>query len=350
MTVDDIDCLIKSEKNKLELHWRMCMWCNYRCRYCCQGTEKKGHEYRWIGQVTQEKFAEKWVKPMIEKVGKPVHLILIGGEITYYNLEKIFSLIYHPNLVNINITTNLSNSVEYYKSLYKWCKEHNVKLDLMASYHPDQVDSDTFINKVKQLPRLKVSAVFDERWKDDIYRTMSALRGAYKIEIQSQRLPDFTLYQVKDEDKKRIDELNTTPTVQLAGNMIKVQKKDKKWYAYKSRIDLFNCLDDGEIFHPDGFWCGVGLRRIAIATDSKYVRYNNCNEATKYRCRLEDWTPDMMKPILCSRTTHCSLCGAVTLARTEEECRKLSSADIKDAEIVQPTNTNEIGWSPEWKD
>ena len=70
-----------------------------------------------------------------QKIDKPIRLKLMGGEITYYNLEEIIDQF--DNISQVDFITNFSRDLEYFKSLYTYCANKGIRLKIYYSEHPE---------------------------------------------------------------------------------------------------------------------------------------------------------------------------------------------------------------------
>ena len=141
----DIRCIktITKSDNKFYVMWALTTWCNYRCPYCFQDP---AHD-KWVDENILVDRAKKINNWLISNNKNVESISLLGGEITYYNLENILNR-FTVNLKEIVITTNFSQKLDYFKNLYIYCSKRNSYLTLICSYHENE---DIFFNKYLEL-------------------------------------------------------------------------------------------------------------------------------------------------------------------------------------------------------
>ena len=146
-------------KDNLKINISTGFLCNYNCSYCIQKENKKvKNTVREINEqldittknINLKLFSNEFFLSLIGyQVG------FIGGEPTLYNLPKfIDNLTYNKKLKQINITTNLSADISFFKQLYDISLKNDFVLNLKGSYHYDMINYNDFFNKLKQLKEL----------------------------------------------------------------------------------------------------------------------------------------------------------------------------------------------------
>ncbi|MBQ8014159.1 MAG: hypothetical protein IJ257_07185 [Treponema sp.] len=152
----------------LTIKWRLTRWCNYRCSYCIQSWANKEEktDFNHLLETAKD------VNRLIESASRPVKLYLLGGEVSWYDLEKLVSAIPSKNLAKIAITTNFSNSSEYYISLATSLRSRCVDLELCCSLHKEYVKPRDFVKKTAEvkeaakLDTIKVEFVVSPQTED----------------------------------------------------------------------------------------------------------------------------------------------------------------------------------------
>lgn len=152
MIIIDLDksCVIK---------WRLTDICNYHCSYCVR------RDFIQEQSQLEKDFSEcLFAIPDVIRIAKelntinhkPIKIDLIGGEVSLFkNLGVLLESLYKtPEIEKINLTTNLSNSVEYYLSLNEIALRYNKKLSITASFHYEYVTLSNFIIKANQLNKV----------------------------------------------------------------------------------------------------------------------------------------------------------------------------------------------------
>lgn len=146
---EDIKSILATKNKFHKLAWQPTKWCNYRCEYCIQGQNNYKNKLAPFEELS--KHADR-INSAIEKLDKDCALFLIGGEVTYIDLVRIFKE--HLNskrIKQIHITTNLSRCEKWWDEFSTYCKENDIELIISASLHITQVKKiDEFINKAKK--------------------------------------------------------------------------------------------------------------------------------------------------------------------------------------------------------
>lgn len=119
----------------LTVTWEITRLCNYQCSYC-QVFRKEDK-----GEPNLTKVVE-----FLNEFGKDKNLkiTLFGGEPT---LSKDIPWILQSLKNDVDIFTNLSQSVEYYRRLANIKKD----LEIIATFHPDKISFKEFYSKVYEI-------------------------------------------------------------------------------------------------------------------------------------------------------------------------------------------------------
>ena len=265
----EIQSIICSKEQFL-ITWHMTGWCNYNCPYCIA----KSFQTNWITEDKILEIADN-LNSFINKYkqNERVCLRAVGGEITYYDLPKIFDRIQH--LDKVNIATNFSRDLNYFKSLIKYFKDRKINLILTCSIHEENKEfKQKFIaltkwcreNKYKDphamivvQPGFKPSDLEDylaeDVWKIRLSRCRNndTMANEYLDDETLSYLYDYNNYydhRVNDGLKNKAQSWNIT-------------FKDGSILSLGSGSDLTNHLDcDG--FIPDNYYCTVGINSMVI--------------------------------------------------------------------------------------
>ena len=128
------------------INWKMTLWCNYKCSYCFQKREK---------QTDIESIYKTSVKinRLIDILDENVCLQLVGGEVTYYDLEYIFNnYLTSSKIKKVTIITNFSRDVNYFNRLANLFKKRDIVINIVISCHLEYIkDFNTFYEKIKNL-------------------------------------------------------------------------------------------------------------------------------------------------------------------------------------------------------
>lgn len=124
--------------NRLHFGWFLVDWCNYDCSYCCTGGAQSE-------VFSKAKSPSKYnlVLTRLSKVETEFEMDLYGGEPTLHPefnyILKTLSDMEQCKLIEIK--TNLSRSINFFKGVYE-----NPKIRISASYHAEYYDQ-TFLDK-----------------------------------------------------------------------------------------------------------------------------------------------------------------------------------------------------------
>lgn len=149
MKIIDLDdmCVIK---------WRLTDVCNYSCSYCIRRPlikEIHNAQFDFNTCMTAIPDVIRICNELYQLHNKPIKIDLIGGEISVFpKLNKFISLLFSCSPVSkINITTNLSQPIDYYTELVEIADKYNKKISITASFHPEFTQLDCFMEKAKVL-------------------------------------------------------------------------------------------------------------------------------------------------------------------------------------------------------
>jgi len=138
-----IKCLTPYEElGMFDVMWSLTTWCNYKCSYCFQ--QPHTNFMKPINEILYE--ASRINEIILDYKKTNVRLSLLGGEITYYDLIKVLEK-FTCNLTRVVLVTNFSQRFEYFTRLYEYCKNRNIHLQLMCSYH--EVGDEFFEKYIK---------------------------------------------------------------------------------------------------------------------------------------------------------------------------------------------------------
>ena len=135
-------------KDYFVLKWQPMISCNYNCSFCCQ---KKKKDYNIDNILLNSKLIKEKI---IGKINSNILLSMSGGELSIIDINiflEILDNLYSDKIKIIYITSNFSNSSEYYNQIYKWCLERSIEFLLEISFHEEFTKEETFFNKIKEL-------------------------------------------------------------------------------------------------------------------------------------------------------------------------------------------------------
>ena len=155
ITVPTVDRLVKIEnfrdsRNQLKVQIDLGLLCNFHCEYCFQRRERANMVKEDRNKCLEVAKNIGKLKPYIDQLGlNGICLTLLGGETMLYPcVELLKEMSKHVRINVVNIISNMSMPAEILK-LRKVCKELNIILSISASYHPSQMDLQTYIDNVR---------------------------------------------------------------------------------------------------------------------------------------------------------------------------------------------------------
>lgn len=327
---------IKTIINKDKLFvvkWRLTEWCNYSCSYCLRMNKDKPHKGEREGMVHRDRFADEnmaiacapEINRIINEVAVPTKINLIGGEVTFFDLKKIISLIDSKYLKRVNITTNFSNSLEYYVDFAKYLHSRGVSLSISISFHDEYTDIEKFAKKVYD---------FKEATKDlDVYN----LKIEFVIAKSNVHLVDAVKEQCSKYDIDYLMEIDKTSDLDFKNKMQPyntAQLKASRYHIYfdngeKSEDYTRNhlithkiCEHQFEKTHfltkidDKDFYCTSGISYIYI---NKTIVFENSSCVKKGTFIRDYHIPPIEERKLRKCTSNgCNLCGGISLSYDKE--------------------------------
>lgn len=270
---------LKSKANRIE--WYMTDWCNYRCSYC-----RTNHEGQKLEKT--EYYIEKaeQIKNKLKKNDKYL-MYLKGGEVSFIDLQQVLKTFNDYN-VRYKITTNLSNTLEYYVNLI-----NHFDMKLTASYHSQSkpqefIEKITYLNYIqnKKNPNnksIEVSLVSSKDGFDECYQYVYDKVKDLNINVQILPLKFNT-------KEKKIN--NGTLTAELQNDMElanELKTKINYFGSYFSMLQLPSILKD---FSPKGYKC-----------QETYYLYYNKDHFEGHRCQK-----DKEENIIICKKDKCDFC------------------------------------------
>lgn len=166
---------LKFEKRIGSIKWTMSRWCNYHCDYCIIPQDAKNETFPQLETLIEQ---GKELNNYIEKMEyENIRLNLIGGEVTFFDLETIFEKsLTSKKIKEVFIVTNLSNKLEYYTSLKHFLEQRNIRLHYSVSFHVAEVNNyQEFIKKVNTLEDVSISVVVNNENQATIKKILQIL-------------------------------------------------------------------------------------------------------------------------------------------------------------------------------
>lgn len=273
---------IEYQRDLFRIKWRLTGWCNYKCPYCIDRYNKEENG-KWNKMELLLKRAENINNFLVRNnITDPIHLSLLGGEVTYLDLKSIILKI--KNISHINLTTNFSRKLDYFQDLFIWCKANGIKLFINCSYHEQ---SNNFQEKFLELTNwCKINHFSTPRLSRVIVDELN-INDWIKPYIDS-GIDKIMLTKNKDAENDIFNNLNSSQQSdsESLAKMYEDNKKRPKDYkiTFKDGSELYftsishflNNLDNNG-FIPNGFICNAGFSNILINWDGK-VYGSHCFE------------------------------------------------------------------------
>ena len=323
--------ILKVEQDKkgstFKIAWQLTKWCNYSCPYCITHSDKITH--REESQELIEHYVQKIHELIETKILKlpdveAIEMLFIGGEVTYYDLERVLSIIGPSYLNRLSITTNFSRDNDYFVSLNKFCNQNDIRLHLTLSYHErggGQEEQDEFVEKMLDLKRrgvrtLTAATVINESNLEHKMQFIHRMEeNGITLSIQRERrasglavLPIDVSNYIQKHYKEDLNDKH-----------VKVTLKDGQTCSFVDRHSFLSALND-EGLKTQGMKCTAGINSIRIKCDG-IVRRGPCKylQDTLTLGTLEDINsielPTQMITCELGQDKICTLCSGVTIER-----------------------------------
>lgn len=240
----------KSKPSYLDILYRITLKCNLNCDYCIQHDNSVNETYSNILDTVH--FINS-----VSEVKTKTHVTIIGGEPTCSNLE-LFLLHLHEK-VSVELHTNLTRDVEYYKKI----KDLHKNITFTASWHSKSLklySCEDFINKCNLIENMKIFIMFDPRYSSLCYKLFNILNKQHEVEIHKIYSED-NKYNISNSDFLKIDSL-LTQNIDLEKIRYKFSNGNEKYFDSETIKKLnFNNFKD--------YKCSAGDSCLAIDHDGK---------------------------------------------------------------------------------
>lgn len=305
------------------INWHCTGWCNYHCPYCINAKWKGA----WIDESRKIEEAKK-INELILKnnIKLQISFRLIGGEPGFYNWPKILD--YIERIDKIIFVSNLSNSLDYYKQLYLYCKKRNIKTFIGLSKHEENKDFDKkAIELTKWCIESKMSEpqivlVADNNFDEEYVKYLHE-NGITRIRISLLRDQEQS-NEISNKVQDLVYKYNKQYEMNRKYRQFEITFMDDTKERFCNSSDITNLMGDGG-FNPDGFYCSAGPTTLAILPNSDVVR-NKCDflKDDVLGNLLTDEIKIPTEPVLCSinkkfgtTTRRCSICSGTDFIRKE---------------------------------
>jgi len=320
---DDIKSINLINNDFFVIKWFVTNWCNYSCSYCIQNPRDKAG---WISENKVIEIAKKLNEALYNSnITKRISLQILGGEVTFYNWSKI--LPYIENVGKVFITTNFSNTLEYYKGLYTYCYSNNIVLKLLCSYHET---GDEFFTKFIELKHWcadnkyhlpNLSFVVGNDFDFTIFDRFPEIANK-RASMCPLVLPDQSTVKLNEGVITKIKEIKS----RKANNSKQELKTRAEKFIFKINDDFIVCsapelfvnLEKGYL-DIKKVYCDAGINSISIDPDGSITRCGNNSQLLGNLLTMEN--PKFnLKSSICE-DKQCRLCQPVNI------CRVIDSTD-----------------------
>ena len=300
------------------IKWRLTEACNYKCSYCIRritrGRSKDNYVFQDLSQLQRDwercKIALPHVNRIIEEFpGKTAKIDMLGGEVTLLPLAELIEGL-SPKVVHINITTNLSASVPYFKELIETCEKRKIDLYITASFHYESATLDAYVAKMKVL-NTYISDYFHIKGEIVSVKENQDLVQQFIEAMENNNLP----YHV-DIDKKNFTDTLLCKSSILKKDVIRIVDAEGREQYFKTKGEAIRAVwgEHEKAAHTRGMYCTAGYDYIYIEKNNVMGRVATDNYSTcKQSIPIQYYHP-IKQPLPCRREK-CSLCGHFSLSR-----------------------------------
>lgn len=299
------------------IKWRLTDLCNYQCSYCIRK--------KTVSIDNKKSMSENWdrivktipdVARIIKELPGFVKLDLIGGECTIFNLHYILEELFKicgEKLKRINLTTNMSQSADYYNDLTELCHKYNSEIGITCSWHYQFCSMDDFLAKFSQIKSptnqkgIRVEAVSLTNNQPEIRTLIERCKAAgfsYFIERD--------MFASIDDKEKLICESSSTKK-----DRYKVIDNEGHIKMYKTRNEFLtsNLDSDKTTVEPCGYYCSRDYDYVYIEIDKHLGRADETSSCRSTN-NLKDFHP-LKSPAVCVNSV-CTLCGQISISQDKE--------------------------------
>ena len=304
---------IRNNERLLTIKWRLTTWCNYKCSYCVQTLVRKFDKSNKT-DFDRLLSAAKDINKFLDESSRNVKILLIGGEVSWYDLQKLMEAIPSKKLEILSFPTNLSNSAEYYISLAKYLHTRGVTLDLCCSLHSEFVKVESFIQKVLKIR--EEAEMKSIRVEMVINRKTESLLEQVKSLCEENGLDYRFDYDITESEEFRSRPLNVS-SYKKPRYTVTFDDGSKDYTISQSQLlNLKNGQCANSRFLSKGFYCTKGLSFLCIDVDM--VADNDICTAREDFVPVRDYhLQKEARP--CPQEKGCPLYGDISLAKNKED-------------------------------
>lgn len=308
------------------IKWRLTDDCNYNCSYCVRKTFK-GREAQSLNNYKIDEQNCIKICPEIARIIKElpgnVKLDLIGGEPSLLNLHIILDNLFKEcgdKLKRINLTTNMSQSADYYNDLTELCYKYNSEIGITCSWHSEFVSLDKFIEKFSKIKSptnqkgIRIEVVSREDNQEDIKKLIDICK-----ENNYTYFTERDLFSSHETNRNLICE-----TSKQKKDRYKIITNKGEEISYKTRNDFITSTEerDASVFTCGDFYCSRDYDYVYIDF-TEHMGRSLDPVACNIKQPIEKFKP-LKEPTRCSKGIEgvCTLCGQISLSRVKEELLK----------------------------
>ncbi len=296
------------------IKWRMTEMCNINCSYCIRqhGNAKKIDKELLKKQEVRLHEVAGCISNFLNKTElSNVKIDLIGGEVTLFDLSKILFNLNTDKIKKIQITTNLTQPVSYFKNLVNILSEKGIGLSMTASCHYEFQSLNAYFDKIKVLQEF-VSPLTCEMVS---HSGNQDLCKEFKVRCEDIGVNYMLEADLRDKSlSARERGLMVASKKPSAGPRYKAKFSDGTEETYVTRNSFLydkSIKENSEQkwIATEGYFCTNSAGFVYIDFDTAVGRTDK-NDSCTNRMPIEEFT--ITSPRRCPHK-HCSLCGHMSL-------------------------------------
>jgi len=298
--------------------WRLTDACNYRCSYCLRSCTSQQSQDISLAQQDYKIALESApdIARIINEMPGKVKLDLIGGEVSLFDLHTILDIIFKitgNKLFRVNITTNMSGSVEYYNDLCNLVYSYGSQLGITCSFHSEFISLENFMSKFKNIK----SPTHQQGIRAELVSTKDNQELVNKF-IEICEAEGFNYFVERD--------LTAAPeekeTLRVASSKKKTNRYkvithigDEMLFATRNEVISGELADYKGYLNFLGYYCSRDYDFVYIEKNYQIGRQGEGN--CKNRQLVSNYHP-LKEPKICQHHG-CTLCGHISVSRDKED-------------------------------
>lgn len=286
-------------------NWQTFFDCNYKCSYCVQKNRTRNNEtkeeryQRLLRQATQIKSLMNNLETEYDRI----YLTCLGGEISLLTSDEIkciFDNLLTDRLARIRIITNLSAPVSWYKEIFSYLRDHNIAIFIIASFHEEYANINTFFDKAEELSKIiKETPQKDEQKAKNYFKVTTVITKENKDTFGALFLSNAVSKNLK---------------YQFNYNLLEKWTKDEKYKNLKGDVHFLEYQEKRRSEDIFGYTCSSSYYGVNIDPNG-FIKGNvSCGECPLGVLGLTKKI--VHKETICKRH-YCNMCGKVRLTRPD---------------------------------